>query len=754
MLDRVSRWSRARAAVLSALVLLAGTGASGAVGLVLHAAAREDAADRMDRATDVVELAVGEQLRRYVDAVQSTAAGLSAHQDLTFQEFVQVTRPLDGQQLAGAHAVSFVVPAGADRIADTQAYWRAHGAPDLVLRPAGESVEHQFSIFSRGLGGNVASPAGADRSAVPAVRAAFEQARRTGRTAVGDPFVLRRDAALPPGQQQLSFIVATPVVEPDDTFRGFLTLSVRSGDFMAGTLRSSTGGTLGVQLLTRDTAGTRIAVADVPLPATRQADLRREVTLTAGQRRWTVRTTGDAQQLVAAAIRTDLLAGVAGLLLSALAALLVHVQASARRRAETAVCAATAELRAELAQRTRAQAQLRTARDELTGQRAYLTQVLDALRTAVVTWDADGRLVHANLPARAGLPTAGAATIGDVVAALGLTLPDGSAPAAEALARCTGPDAGPVHDREMVLSRDGRRCTVMVNVRPLRDGSGSVIGAVGSMYDITALREREADLAAFAGVVAHDLNSPLAAIDGFSELLQDELADVVPDGSANECHAHLGRIRRTVDRMRQLIEDLLAYAAAGDANLRLATVDLRAVVDDVVTARMEAVPAQARDTATPPDVYVGPLPAVHADPGMLRQLFDNLVGNALKYTPPGQPARIDITAQPDADPTRVRIEVADRGIGIPEGQHHAIFAGFHRAHHDAGYAGTGLGLAICVRVVERHGGTIGVLDNPGGGARFCFTLPVAGGAAVGTPGAAGGLAAGADPAGRSVAHLV
>nr|WP_239320528.1 ATP-binding protein [Planomonospora parontospora] len=109
---------------------------------------------------------------------------------------------------------------------------------------------------------------------------------------------------------------------------------------------------------------------------------------------------------------------------------------------------------------------------------------------------------------------------------------------------------------------------------------------------------------------------------------------------------------------------------------------------------------------------------------MIRQLLTNLIGNAIKYTPPGHAAHVDITGTRTGD-GRVCVEIADRGIGIPPGEHQAIFAGFHRAA--TGYTGTGLGLAICQRIVERHGGTITATDNPGGGARFTFTLPTADG---------------------------
>jgi signal transduction histidine kinase len=126
-----------------------------------------------------------------------------------------------------------------------------------------------------------------------------------------------------------------------------------------------------------------------------------------------------------------------------------------------------------------------------------------------------------------------------------------------------------------------------------------------------------------------------------------------------------------------------------------------------------------------PEVEARPLPAVTADPAMLRHVLDNLVGNALKYVQPDTRPRVEVRAGTAAEGW-VRIEVADRGIGIPDEHKPAVFERFHRAHTGSGYAGTGLGLAICRRIVERHGGEVGVADNPGGGTVFHFTVPEAG----------------------------
>jgi PAS domain S-box-containing protein len=270
----------------------------------------------------------------------------------------------------------------------------------------------------------------------------------------------------------------------------------------------------------------------------------------------------------------------------------------------------------------------------------------------------------------------------------------------------------------MLIRNDANPAGVIISVcaHPMHDPNGQN-GAVAVFHDITALRQREADLASFAGIVAHDLKSPLTAIVGYAELVRDEIPDL-PAAAV----PMLDRVLATGKRMDQLIHDLLSYASARDSVLNAVDLDLRAIVDDIINDRFAA--ANLVPSAPESEAKVGPLDAVHADPAMIRQLVDNLIGNALKYTKPGEAAQVDISSAPSA-PGWVRVEITDRGIGIPAGQHRAIFEDFHRAHSRSDYAGTGLGLAICDRIITRHGGRIGADDNPGGGARFWFTLPTA-----------------------------
>ncbi|GAA4587318.1 signal transduction histidine kinase [Actinoplanes octamycinicus] len=272
---------------------------------------------------------------------------------------------------------------------------------------------------------------------------------------------------------------------------------------------------------------------------------------------------------------------------------------------------------------------------------------------------------------------------------------------------------------------DGR--VLRVTATPLRHPDGTR-SAVVLFHDVTAERRHRDELTNFAGVVAHDLLNPLASIEGWTTAAQDALSDVPEHAGLDEALGYLARLLRASTRMRGLIDGLLAYTTAREAAVAPARVDLGEVVADICLARTDAAVAAGK----PEPVFdVGRLPAVQADPILVRQLIDNLIGNAVKYTAPGVTPALRITADGSpadsaaADAGMVTVRIADNGIGIPEGQHEAIFGNFHRAHTTGGYLGTGLGLAICQRIVERHGGHIAASDNPGGGSCFTFTLPAA-----------------------------
>lgn len=210
-------------------------------------------------------------------------------------------------------------------------------------------------------------------------------------------------------------------------------------------------------------------------------------------------------------------------------------------------------------------------------------------------------------------------------------------------------------------------------------------------------------LAHFAGQVSHDLKNPLTSVSLSLEALELEVTDPY--------HVEtVSRARRGVDRMSGLISNLLEFASQGAAPGEDA-VDLAAELDfalDDLSGRV------SRDR-----VVAGPLPMVRGDGSQLRSVLMNLLDNAAKFTRDGEQPTIEVDAR--RLETRHRVEVRDRGRGIPAEQHERVFAPLARL--DKTVDGTGIGLATCRRIVEAHGGTMGVEQRQGGGSVFWFELP-------------------------------
>ncbi len=225
------------------------------------------------------------------------------------------------------------------------------------------------------------------------------------------------------------------------------------------------------------------------------------------------------------------------------------------------------------------------------------------------------------------------------------------------------------------------------------------------------LRRSNAELEQFAYVASHDLQEPLRKIQAFGDLLAAKHAAALAD----EGRGYVGKMQSSAGRMSRLIDDLLSYSRVTTHARPFAHVDLAATVRDVVED------LELRATRAGGRVEVGPLPAVEADPVQMRQLFQNLVGNALKFHRPGVPPVVRVTAEPAGDGWA--LSVADNGIGFEDRYAGRIFQVFQRLHGRDEYDGTGVGLAICRKIVDRHGGTIAAYGRPGEGATFVVTLP-------------------------------
>ncbi|WP_200210492.1 sensor histidine kinase [Micromonospora coerulea] len=225
------------------------------------------------------------------------------------------------------------------------------------------------------------------------------------------------------------------------------------------------------------------------------------------------------------------------------------------------------------------------------------------------------------------------------------------------------------------------------------------------------LRRSNEDLEQFAYVASHDLQEPLRKVASFCQMLQRRYDDQLDDRGRQ----YIGYAVDGATRMQDLINDLLAFSRIGRVYSDDREVDLAEVF------------AQAESNLSGPiaeadaEITADPLPVVHGDPTLLTMLWQNLLGNAVKFRSPDRAPRIRVTVAEDA--AGWSFAVADNGIGIDPRYADKIFLIFQRLHPRGSYHGTGIGLAICKKIVEYHGGTLRLDDGHAEGARFVFTLP-------------------------------
>jgi len=251
---------------------------------------------------------------------------------------------------------------------------------------------------------------------------------------------------------------------------------------------------------------------------------------------------------------------------------------------------------------------------------------------------------------------------------------------------------------------------------------------LGNLIDVTERRQVEdmlkqttldmqrsnAELEQFAYVISHDLQEPLRMVSSYTQLLAQRYGDKL-DEDADEFIAY------AVDgakRMQALLHDLLEYSRVGTRGKPFSWVNCKDAVDQAMANLQIAIQESGAS------VICDTLPTVMGDEGQLVRLFQNLIGNAIRFRR-DEPPSVRISAQRRYN--KVAFSVQDNGIGIDPAHSQSIFEIFRRLHTREEYPGTGMGLAICKKIVERHGGHISVQSRPGEGSTFRFTLEVTGG---------------------------
>jgi light-regulated signal transduction histidine kinase (bacteriophytochrome) len=225
------------------------------------------------------------------------------------------------------------------------------------------------------------------------------------------------------------------------------------------------------------------------------------------------------------------------------------------------------------------------------------------------------------------------------------------------------------------------------------------------------LQRSNTDLEQFAYVASHDLSEPLRTVAGLSDLMGSRYRGKL-DPEADEFLEHMSN---SVQRMQEMIDGLLAYSRVGRGTIKRDDVDLDAVVDEAVEALGSIV---SRSGAR---ITRDELPTVRGDKVQLGQLVQNLLANALKFTPPDVTPEVHVSCNDDNDVWT--IAVRDNGIGVDPKYAELIFKMFQRLEPRERYEGTGIGLPLAQRIVERHGGRLWVEPAPGGGSIFAFTMP-------------------------------
>jgi PAS domain S-box-containing protein len=647
--------------------------------------------------------------------------------------FASVSRPsrrqwrnyVDGlnlhQRYPDALGLGFAFEATGPQLSETQRMLRESGEGMLNVWPHGVRETYGPVLYLEPLTPENAHEIGFDLYSEAVRRSAMDAARDSGQPRLTAPVVLGRDQDVAGGRAQ-SVLLLLPVYRAGDrpgnvqarreSLQGWVYVPFRIRDLVAAALRRAPE-RLQLRIVDiSDAAGPGIVLLDEARAsgaATAPPAFRATTTIEAYGRRWRIEFASGPRAALDARLRNLRSTLVVGVIASLLLYGIALVLATTRSRADRLAARMTESYR-------RSEQRFRSAME------------YSAIGQALL--DRQGRVVDAN-PALArilGKPVAQLLGTEFDAHFLDYSGEDAMRRSQQALL-----GAGVYRSTRTLLAESGGLRQVQMTFAPVPGEIGQDVVRLVQVEDVTDRLRAEAqvlalnrnlearvvartreltianqDLESFAYSVSHDLRAPLRAIDGFSRLLGERYAGALDD----EGRDYVARVRNAAARMGSLIEALLKMARLGRGGIRPVPLDLGRMAAEIVAELRANEPAREVEVAIAPD-----LRAV-GDASLVRNLLQNLLGNAWKFTRDRDPGRIEVGREAGG-----AFYVRDNGAGFPAEYSGKLFRPFQRLHSQEEFPGEGVGLASVRRIVERHGGTIRADGAEGQGASFAFTLP-------------------------------